>query len=118
MALVLIAEDEEVLRVLAESILQDHGYSVLTAADGAEALALIEIHDVDLLFTDIHMGETNGLDLAVAAVGQKPGIDVLYTSGVGVTDGTRARFVEGSAFLPKAYRLEDLVAAVAKLIGP
>jgi DNA-binding NtrC family response regulator len=116
MALVLIAEDEEPIRVLAESILQDRGCDVLTAANAAEALALLKGREVDLLFTEIHMSEDNGLHLAAAARAMKPSLKVLYTTGAGVTDGTRARMVEGSAFLSKPYRLDDLIKAVDDIL--
>ncbi len=116
MALVLIAEDDEPIRVIAESILQDHGYTVLTAANAAEALTLLKSHDVDLLFTDINMGEDSGLDLANAARATRPSLKVLYTTGAGVTDGTRARMVKGSAFLSKAYRLDELIEAVDRIV--
>jgi DNA-binding NtrC family response regulator len=116
MPVILIAEDEEPIRVLAESILQEHGMEALTAANATEALAVLQAHDtVDILFTDINMGDTSGIDLAIAARALKPGLKVLYTSGAGVTDGTRAMFVQGGQFLPKAYRSDQLLAALAAL---
>jgi hypothetical protein len=73
---VLVVEDEEQVRVLAESI---------------------------LLFTDIGLFEARhgGLDLAQEAVRTRPGLRALYSTGQGVTDGMRALFVENSGFLPK-----------------
>ncbi len=113
MSLILVVEDEELIRVLAESILQDDGYDAVTAANAVEALALINgERRVDVLFTDINLGETNGLDLAQEIRALKPGIKVLYTSGAGVTDGTRSLFVEGAKFLAKPYRSDQLVAAM------
>jgi len=69
-----------------------------------------------LLFTDINMGEDSGLDLAVASREMKPSLKVLYTTGAGVTDGMRVRMVEGSAFLSKPYRLDDLIKAVDDIL--
>ncbi len=67
MAVVLIVEDEEQVRVLAESYLQEQGHQTVSAATADEALATLDITErVDLLFTDIGLhGELRaGLDLA------------------------------------------------------
>ena len=80
MSTILIAEDEEPLRVLAEPILIDAGHTVLTAANATEALAILRsAESVDVLFTDLNMGETHGLDLAIAAREHQPELKVLYT---------------------------------------
>jgi DNA-binding NtrC family response regulator len=111
-AAILIVEDEEQVRVLAESFLRDQeGHAMLSAATVEQALALLEQSDpIDLLFTDIGMhGDLQaGLTLARKAVEVRPELQVLYTSGQGVTDGMIAMFVEGSAFLPKPYTAEQL----------
>jgi CheY-like chemotaxis protein len=68
MAVVLIVEDEEQVRVLAEAIVQELGHETLTAGTAEQALALIEERpDVDLLFTDIGLQQDleAGLKLAM-----------------------------------------------------
>lgn len=123
MAVVLIVEDEEQVRVLAESILQEGGHRTLSAATKDEALALIQTEaPIDVLFTDINLaqdaeaGSTQaGLELAREAVTFRPGLCVLYTTGQGVTDGMKALFVEGGEFLPKPYDLNQLAKKVADL---
>ncbi len=120
MAVVLITEDDEPVRVLAESIIQDMGHETMTAGRVAEALALLSSDSaVDALFTDLNMdgNELAGLELAQQAREMRPGVPVLYTSGGGVTDGTRALFVNGSGFLPKPYTLGQLTEALAAIIG-
>jgi DNA-binding NtrC family response regulator len=125
MAVVLIVEDEEQVRVLAESILQDSGHRTLSAATKDEALALIQAEaPIDVLFTDINLaqdaeaGSTQaGLELAREAVTFRPGLRVLYTTGQGVTDGMKALFVESGEFLPKPYDLNQLAKKVADLAG-
>ena len=121
MAVVLITEDDEPVRVLAESIIQDMGHETMTAGRVAEALALLSSDSaVDALFTDLNMdgNELAGLELAQQAREMRPGLPVLYTSGGGVTDGTRALFVDGSGFLPKPYTLGQLTEALEAIIGP
>jgi DNA-binding NtrC family response regulator len=112
MAVVLIVEDEEQVRVLAESYLREQGHQTISAATAKEALAALDATErVDLLFTDIglHADIHAGLDLAKQAAERRPGLKVLYTTGQGVTDGMVAMFVAGSAWLPKPYTVDQLL---------
>ena len=111
MATILLVEDEEQVRVLAESFLQTVGHTTLSAGTVDQTLALLAGTDpIDLLFTDlIIQGESEaGLSLAAKAVEMRPELKVLYTSGQAVTDGMMALFVRGSAFLAKPYTVEQL----------
>ncbi len=111
MARVLIVEDEEQVRVLAESYLREQGHQTLSAATPAETLAALKVADgLDLLFTDLGLGDERqaGLDLAKEARRQRPDLKVLYTTGQGVTDGMKAMMVERSALLEKPYTVEQL----------
>jgi two-component system cell cycle sensor histidine kinase/response regulator CckA len=107
---ILLVEDEEQVRVLAESFLQTAGHTTLSAGSVDQALALLETEQpVDLLFIDLKLLGDNeaGLALATEAVKKRPDLSVLYTSGQGITDGMIALFVEKSAFLPKPYTVEQ-----------
>lgn len=121
MAVVLIVEDEEQVRVLAEAIIQELGYETLTAATAEQALALVdERSDVDVLFTDIGLQQDAeaGLQLAKEIAARKPTLPVLYTTGQGITDGMRAMFAEPFGFLPKPYTPGDLKTALGNLLSP
>jgi CheY-like chemotaxis protein len=111
---VLVVEDEPTVRTLAESTLGEHGYASLSAANGTEALALLnDDTPIDLLFTDINMPDgPDGIELARQAVELRPGLRVLYTSGGERTDGMIARFVDGATFLQKPYTIDQLIEAV------
>jgi two-component system, cell cycle sensor histidine kinase and response regulator CckA len=80
---VLVVEDELPLRELAARVLTTAGYTVLQAANGAEALALLERHSepVHLVFTDVVMPGMNGRELAARLAMLRPATRVLYTSG-------------------------------------
>jgi two-component system cell cycle sensor histidine kinase/response regulator CckA len=111
MAAILIVEDETQVRVLSESYLRDQGHETFSAANIEEALAVLGVaKEVDLLFTDISLqGDSQaGLTLAQRTTEQRPTLKVLYTTGLAVTDGMRAMFVENSAFLPKPYTIDQL----------
>jgi DNA-binding NtrC family response regulator len=110
-AVILLVEDEDQVRVLAESFLQTAGHTTLSAGSIEQALALFASPEpIDLLFIDLNLkGESEaGLSLAAKAVEMRPDLKVLYTSGQAVTDGMAALFVKNSAFLPKPYTVEQL----------
>jgi CheY-like chemotaxis protein len=111
MAVVLLVEDEEQVRVLAESYLEEQGHKVLSAGTPQGAIALLEkTPHVDLLFTDLDLkGNIEaGIELAHDAIKRWSHLKVLYTTGQDLTDGMKARFVEKSAFLAKPYTVEEL----------
>ena len=80
---ILVVEDDEALREYASEILEELGYSVLSACDGAAALEILSGGDhVDLLLTDVVMpGGLNGRQLADKAAGLRPDLRVLYMTG-------------------------------------
>ena len=120
MALVLIVEDEEQVRVLTESYLREQGHRTLTASTTDEALAVLDVADgVDVLFTDIGLRDHihGGLELAKQAVERHPGLKVLYVTGQAVTDGMKAMFVEGAALLVKPYTVEQLQVSLVLHFG-
>ena len=111
MAVILVVEDEDQVRVLAQSCLEEQGHEVLSADTPAGALALLrQSRAVDLLFTDLELkGDFQaGIALANGAVELHPGLKVLYTTGRAITDGMKARFVPGSAALAKPYTVDEL----------
>lgn len=110
MAIVLLVEDEDQVRLLAESYLEEQGHRVLSAGTPQGALAILRNALVDVLFTDLDLkGDIHaGIDLADEAVKALPTLKVLYTTGRAITDGLRARFVPGSGVLEKPYTVEQL----------
>jgi CheY-like chemotaxis protein len=117
---VLVVEDEEQVRVLAEGILEEAGYRIVSAATIPEALALLRGDTaVEAIFTDLQLAENGPGDIELGAEARtiRPKVKVLYTSGQGTTDGTKALMVEGSTFLPKPYTPEQLTAAIAGLFA-
>ncbi|GJE54347.1 MULTISPECIES: histidine kinase famiy protein [Methylobacterium] len=112
---VLIVDDREDVANLARTILRDYGYTTLTAADGREALQVLETcSDVALLFSDLIMpGGMNGVMLAREARRRRPDLKVLLTTGYAEASLERTD-VGGSEFeiLNKPYRRADLVRRV------
>ena len=113
---VLVVEDNDDVRELAETVLAMHGYAVLAAASGEEALRLLEggAH-ADLLFTDVVMpGGMTGLELVEKVGATHPQLPVLVTTGY-MDDLPGSG--KGLEILGKPYRHEDLLARVEAVLG-
>jgi signal transduction histidine kinase/DNA-binding response OmpR family regulator len=113
---ILVVEDEPDLRLLAQEILQEYGYQVLTAANGPEALEIWNQQQgqVDLLLTDMVMpGGMSGEELAVELRQRRPSLKIIYTSGYSVDfAGRRIETGPGVRFIAKPYppaRLIELI---------
>ena len=120
MGTVLIVEDEDQVRVLAESYLREQGHQTVSAATPEEALAVFDVVDrVDVMFTDVILkGDIHaGLELAKEAVQRRPELKVLFTTGSAVTDGMKAMMVEKSAVLEKPYTVDQLQTALTVHFG-
>jgi CheY-like chemotaxis protein len=105
--IILIVEDESLVRVDAAEYLRDGGFCVHEAATASEAMdALQSEFTVDLLFTDINLGRgMNGIELALWALANLPGLKILVTTG----DTLKNALPEVlGKILPKPYALSDL----------
>jgi CheY-like chemotaxis protein len=113
--IVLIVEDEPLLRMSASDFVSDAGFEPLEAANATEAVALLESRrDIRLVFTDVDMPlGMDGLKLAALIRNRWAPIPILVTSG-------RCELKPGAlparcAFLPKPYQPETVVAALRRL---
>lgn len=116
---ILLVEDAEPLRKLASRFLENHGYRVLQARDGNEALAVTRslTGPIDLLLTDVVMPGMNGRVLAERLLPRYPSMKVLYMSGY--TDSFIAGhgvLEPGIALIHKPFTEEALLATVKKVL--
>ncbi|CAO4164882.1 response regulator [Methylorubrum extorquens] len=109
--LVLVVEDEGLVRMMAVDMLEDAGCTVIEAASADEAWALLESRDdISVLFTDIEMpGSMNGFALAARVAKRWPHVRLVITSG-------RCRpaprdVPDHGMFVPKPYRAEEVLSA-------
>jgi DNA-binding response OmpR family regulator len=113
---VLLVEDEPMLSELLTEALTDKGFAVHAAPDADCALKLLRSGaDVDILFTDIDLGDgMDGAQLARAARELRPALPVIYASG----RRSMGEFctVPGSTFLPKPYTLNQVDATIARYL--
>ena len=110
---ILIADDELLVRSMVEEILEGEGRILLTARDGIEALRVSREYPrhIDLLLSDMDMPELSGLELARQLLLERKEIKILLTSGAPLTSGTRL------PFLSKPFTVDELLAKVQEVLG-
>jgi PAS domain S-box-containing protein len=118
---VVLAEDEDALRVLIARVLAGSGYRVISGRNGAEALEAVRASGgrVDVLLTDVVMPRMNGADLAARLSTEQPGVKVLFMTGH-TEDGTLLdRFEAGETeIIQKPFTSEALLGHLRRLLGP
>lgn len=126
--LVLVVEDEASIREATRRVLAGHGYRVLTAACGEEALAIAarEPAPVDVLLTDVMMPNMLGTEVADRLRGMQPGLRVLFMSGYAqgllsaqgaVQPGAQGAVQPRMELIEKPFTHPDLLAKVREVLG-
>ena len=116
---ILLVEDEENLRRLARQSLENQGYNVIDAADGAAAIQISQAHQgpIHLLLTDVIMPGMNGRELANQVSPTRPEMRVLYMSGYTENHiGHNGTLDEGITLLQKPFTLPALKAKVREVL--
>jgi len=117
-AVVLVVEDDFLIRMHAAEMIADAGFDVVEAASADEAIVILEDRlDITVVFTDIQMpGSMDGLKLAAAIRGRWPPIKIVATSGL--VDVRQDQLPAGGRFLPKPYSSDQVVRALRELTNP
>jgi CheY-like chemotaxis protein len=116
-SVVLIVEDDFLLRMDAADMIAAAGFEAVEAANADQAIEILETRrDITVVFTDIQMpGSMDGLKLARAVRGRWPPIKIVATSGrVNVTE---IDLPEGGRFLPKPYGPKEITGVLRELTG-
>ncbi|KYC36147.1 two-component system response regulator [Scytonema hofmannii PCC 7110] len=116
---ILVVDDDLGTRLSISDYLELSGYSVITANDGQEALAMVEEYHPDLIVTDIVMPQMNGYEL-VRRVRQQPPFRLLPVILLTARTKTQERILGYQSgcdlYLPKPFELEELAAAIRNLL--
>lgn len=122
MALILIVDDDPMVRAIAIELLRDDRHAILEAADGAQALTLMERMPVDLVILDMLMPNVDGLETIQAMKGQNASAKILAISSGGILDSAsllRIAVTFGAdAAMQKPLRMNSFRGAVNRLLTP
>ena len=114
---VLLVEDEPMVRTVAERALVRHGYKVITATNGEEALEVIERGDpIELLITDVVMPLMDGPTMVREARKTRPLLPILFMSGYAEEQLRKSIDIDNVAFLPKPFSVQELAEAARKVL--
>jgi CheY-like chemotaxis protein len=112
----LLAEDEPMLRLLAVEMLEEAGFQVFEATDGMEGLELLKSHpEISLLVSDIKMPRMDGYALAEAGLALKPDLKILLMTGYAQDPPPHLLRQAEVQVLHKPFNLERLCALAAEL---
>lgn len=121
MAVILVVDDEDILRKNIARYLKGLGHEVTTASNGRDALAMVDATTVDLLITDINMPEMDGMEVLAALRARGSRFPVIAMSGGGLF---AKELLLGSAdalgaaeTLDKPFELQALKLAIERLLG-
>jgi signal transduction histidine kinase/ActR/RegA family two-component response regulator len=118
---ILLVEDEEMLRELGISILQNEGFRVIAAKDGVEAVALFETHadEIGLVVCDLGLPRLGGREAFLKMKERRPGVRAIVASGY-LEPIIRSEMLKAGVIdtIQKPYDFNDLVARIRSIIGP
>jgi PAS domain S-box-containing protein len=115
--IVLVAEDEDIVRLLVVEVLSDLGYRALEAADGPAALRILKSKQrIDLLITDIGLPDINGRQVVDQARGERSGLKVLYMTGYAESAASGEFLDEGAEIIIKPFNMDKLSAKIQEVI--
>lgn len=114
---VLIVEDEPLVRLAAAAMMEEAGYAVIEASNADQAIGLLENHpEITILFTDIEMpGSIDGMKLAACVRDRWPPVEIIVTSGR--TPRCEAALPARGVFLQKPYRSQELTDHLARMVA-
>ncbi len=110
---VLVIDDEDLVRDVVARMIEDLGYGTLTAADGATGIALADAHPIDAVLVDLSMPRMNGREVIERLRKHRPNLPIIVCSGFARDDHGA---IAADAYLPKPFRIEMLERTLAKLL--
>jgi CheY-like chemotaxis protein len=118
-AVILLVEDESMVREITGEVLSHAGYRVLETSNAREALQVASQHQgrIDLLLTDIVMPEMNGADLADHMLNQQPDLVTVFMSGYDEHDVMRIANISAGIHIQKPFTVDALLKRAAEALN-
>ncbi len=118
-AVILLVEDESMVREITGEVLSHAGYRVLETSNAREALQVASEHQgrIDLLLTDIVMPEMNGTDLADRMLNRQPDLVTIFMSGYAEHDVVRHANFSTAIHIQKPFTVDALLTRVAEALN-
>ena len=116
---ILLVEDEDMVRAVAERALTRHGYKVLTASNGEEGLEILGLGDTefDLIISDVVMPMMDGPTMVRKARETHPAMPILFMSGYAEEQLRKSIDLDRVHFLPKPFSVKQLAEAAQMALG-
>ena len=115
--LILLAEDDEAMRLYLERALQNAGFKVDSVDRGTEAVTLLEGNRYDLLLSDIVMPGMDGIELAQRCNKISPATKIMFITGFAAVSLKASREQPNAKVLSKPFHLRDLVMEVRRVLS-
>ena len=116
---VLVVEDEPIVRLLVVEVLNELGYRALEAADGGTALRILESPQrIDLLVTDIGLPDINGRQMADRARAKRRNLKILFMTGYAENAASSGFLEKGMEIIGKPFTMDKLAGKVSDILTP
>jgi DNA-binding NtrC family response regulator len=115
---ILVVDDEDALRTVLSSELAGEGYQVASAADGEEAIKIIDSATFDLILLDIKMPNVDGFEVLKFVKERQPKTKVIMLTGFAdLKNAIESKKLGAEDFVSKPYDLVDLLTTVERVLG-
>jgi DNA-binding NtrC family response regulator len=115
---ILVVDDEDALRTVLSAELSAEGYTVGTAADGVEAVAMLQKARYNLVLLDIRMPNMNGFEVLKVIKEKHPGTKVIMLTGFAdLKNAIESKKLGAEDFVSKPYDLVDLLTTIERVMG-
>jgi DNA-binding response OmpR family regulator len=114
---ILVIDDDETILNLLEALLNDHGFDVLSTADGPHGLDLFTLHQPDAVLLDLALPAMGGLEVLRNIIRKDPGARVLIMTGHASAESTEVALHAGAAgYLQKPVGPLELVDTINRIL--
>ena len=112
--IVVVAEDDDALRLLCRTLLEDDGFEIVEVTSGSDLAEALGQNEVRVLLLDVHLGDDNGVEIARELRKSRPELPIIFFSGSAQLYGSEAEEL-GAAIISKPFDIDELSETVARL---